>query len=496
MTGELPFPPPQPRPEALGLRWAGFARGAGLDPEAPALVALSGGADSVFLLHCAAQSPERPRLVAVHCDHGLRAEESAADAEFCRALCARLSVPFVLRRLELDPRPEGLEARAREARYAALCEEARKAHIGCVLTGHHADDALETLLLRWARGSEQAGLPGLRARLLRGEPGQREVLIARPLLQLRREELRALLAERGIAWREDSSNHSPNFARSRLRSEFLPRLSELGGPQALESLRGFARAVEEFEEHCAGFTSGLTWREPLHAAARASGAGTLPRAGLRALPAPLARRVLARLFAERIGSIPARPTLDRVLAALSAERRHACSLPGGWSLRADESEIALDPPRPPSWPEFERPLVPGSCVRLPCGRALVCERSRAQGEPPRQDWCAELSADGLGPSPELVVRYPRPGDRFRALGAPGSKRLARFLQDEGIPAAERAQVPLCFHGDVLVWVAGVRLGAEHALRPSTRARLGLVLLHPEGRGGAPRHWRDGDFGAS
>ena len=493
MTAELPFPPPEGRPESLGLRWAGLARGSGLDPEAPVLVALSGGADSVFLLHCAAQAPERPRLVAVHVDHGLRGAESEADTQFCRALCERLCVPFVLRRIELDPDPAGLEARAREARYAVLSEEAGKARIRAVLTGHHADDALETLVLRWARGSEPAGLPGLRAQLLRGSGTQREVLVVRPLLQLRREELRALLEERRILWREDSSNASTRFARNRLRAEFLPRLSAIGGPQALETLRGFARAVEEFEQHCAGFTSELNWREPRHAAARASGAGTLPRPALRALPAPLARRVLARLFAERIGAIPARASLDRILAAISAERRHVCALPGGWGLRANAEELALDPPPAPGWPQFEQALSPGSCVRLPCGRAIVCERSLSNEPPPRRDWCAEISADGLVAGDGLRVRYPRPGDRFRALGAPGGKRLARFLQDEDIPGAERAQVPLVLHGDEIVWVAGVRPAATRAIRPATRTRLGLVLLHPEGAGGAPRHWRDGDF---
>ncbi|MBK7641999.1 MAG: tRNA lysidine(34) synthetase TilS [Planctomycetes bacterium] len=495
MAAELPFPPPGRHPEPLGARWGDLARGAGLDPAAPALVALSGGADSVFLLHCAAQAPERPRLIAVHLDHGLRGAESDEDAQFCRELCARLDVPFVLRRLTLDPRPAGLEARAREARYDALVEEARKARIGTVLTGHHADDALETLLLRWARGSETAGLPGLRAQLVRGAENEGEVLVVRPLLQLRREELRTLLAERGVEWREDSSNASPRFARNRLRKGLLPRLSELGGPAALESLRGFARAVEEFEEHCASFTSGLAWQEPRHAAARATGAGRLPRAALRSLPSPLARRVLARLLAERTGSIPGRATLDRILAALSSERLLALALPGGWGLRASAEWLALDPPREPAAPEFERPLAPGSFVRLPCGRAIVCERSSASGEPPHEDWRAEISADALGLWPELHVRYPRPGDRFQALGAPGGKRLARFFQDQEIPAAERAQVPLVLHGERIVWVAGLRPAAAYAIGPTTLARLSLVLLHPEGAGGAPRHWRDGDFGA-
>src|SRR5262249_22577133 len=138
------------------------------------------------------------------------------------------------------------------------------------------------------------------------------------------------------------------------------------------ALRAFAQAVEEFEEHCASFTSGLAWQEPRHAAARARGARWLPRAALRALPSPLARRVLARLFAERTGGIPRRATLDRILAALSAERRLVCALPGGWSLRATADELALDPPPPPARPEFEGSLVPGSSIELPCGRALAC----------------------------------------------------------------------------------------------------------------------------
>lgn len=499
MAAELPFPPPRERPDSLGLRWADLARGAGHEPAAPLVLALSGGADSVFLLQAAALAPERPRLVAVHVDHGLCGAESAADAEFCRALCRELGVPFVLRRALVDARPSGLEERARAARYAALLEEAEQARIATIATAHHADDALETLVLRWTRGSEAAGLSGLRAQSTRRAPLGGAIRVVRPLLGLRREELRALLVERGIGWREDSSNASPRFARNRVRGELLPDLEALGGPAALEALRGFAAAVDEFEAHCARFTADLAWQEPRFAAARARGAARLALAALAPLPAPLVRRVLARLLAERTGAIPERATLDRCVAALSRGARLATALPGGWTLRADAEELALDPPLAAPPVGYEARLAPNGFVRLPCGRALAAEIVPAGGELPRQPWRVELDAERLAPDLfgaqiELWVRYPRAGDRFHALGAEGSKRLARFLQDQRIPSTERAQVPLVVCGSEIVWVAGVRPAEAWAVRPSTRTRLALTLCHPERAGGAPRDWRDGDFG--
>jgi tRNA(Ile)-lysidine synthase len=218
-------------------RWPHLSEAAGLTPTTPVVVALSGGADSVLLLHIVARSQPRPRMLAVHVDHGLRGEESREDAAFCARACARLGVPFVRRRVELDPYASNLEARARDVRYQALAEEARRAGIEVVLTAHHGDDALETLLLRWMRGTALSGLSGLRREcVLGGLDGRGAVRVLRPSSRCVARRSAEGLQSAGIPWREDSSNESPRFTRNRVRHRVLPR-SSARGVRGIENLR-------------------------------------------------------------------------------------------------------------------------------------------------------------------------------------------------------------------------------------------------------------------
>ena len=264
----LPRRPPMSAPLSLpddwSLRWPQLARAAGIAPDERLLLALSGGADCVLLLHWLAAARPRPSVRAVHVDHGLRGEESAGDARFATELCAALGIPCVVLRAELDPTQRGLEARARAERYRLLTQEARRSEHRTILTGHHSDDALETVLMRWVRGSELHGLRGPRAELhwqpSRGLVGAPAVRILRPLLTLRREEVRALLSARGLAWREDSSNADPTFSRTRARHGLVPLIREFGGAEMLEDLRAFSRAVENLEGEFARATAHLAWR--------------------------------------------------------------------------------------------------------------------------------------------------------------------------------------------------------------------------------------------
>ena len=156
--------PPRPQTgDDWSRRWRALARARAIGADEKLLLALSGGADSVLLLHWLAAARPRPAVLAVHVDHGLRGAESAEDARFCGELCQALAVPLVVRRIELERDGPDLEARARAARYAVLAEEARAAGHLTLLTGHHGDDVLETLLTKWVRGSELAGLRGPRA---------------------------------------------------------------------------------------------------------------------------------------------------------------------------------------------------------------------------------------------------------------------------------------------------------------------------------------------
>ncbi|MCH2106574.1 MAG: tRNA lysidine(34) synthetase TilS, partial [Planctomycetes bacterium] len=221
MTQRRPIEAAPAAQPAWENRYARLAQRVGLDPEDPVLVALSGGADSVLLLELAHRARPRPQITAVHVDHGLRDNESDQDAGFCAKLCADRGVPFIRRRVHLDPDPSGLEARARAARYGVLAEEAARLGAKCVLTGHHADDHLETLLMRWLRGTALEGLAGLKPKV-RLSLGARDLVVVRPLIDMRREEVHQILTREGIAWREDSSNKDERFTRNRIRHGLLP----------------------------------------------------------------------------------------------------------------------------------------------------------------------------------------------------------------------------------------------------------------------------------
>lgn len=477
---------------------------AGLSGTEPVLVALSGGADSVFLLHAVARARPRPKVLAVHVEHGLRGAEGAGDSAFCARLCARLGIPFARRVLELDGSAGNLEARAREGRYRVLLEEATTAGIGTVLTGHHEDDALETLLLRWLRGSYLPGLPGLKARnmLRAGARRQQPVAVVRPLLAMRREEVRRVLSDQRMEWREDSSNRSARFTRNRIRHDLLPQIREACGPRGVEGLRAFAHAVENLEDELASRTAHVCWEPPVHAAARRSSreahlGGTLKRRALTQLTPALQRRAFWRLISEGTGHAPSRSLLALLQDDLARGRTRRHSLPGGWSLQLRADALHLSPP-PTSRASAPAPQletgpqlslfaggvddaphglalpIPGR-VELGDGRAISAEIVEVPPgrSVPRDEVEVELRSDRLPGA--LRVRGAEPGDRFHALGAPGSRPVRRFLADAGIPREERGRVPLVFAGSELIWVAGIRPGEGRRVSTDTPRRLRLRL---------------------
>lgn len=458
--------------------WARVVAPLDLDPGAAVCIALSGGADSVHLLRVAAAARERPRVVGAHVEHALRGEESAADARACAELCAELGVEHAAARAPVDRARSGLEARARAARYAALAEIARARGIATIATAHHADDALETLVLRWVRGADFAGLGALRPRLaLAGTP---EVVVVRPLLGVRRAEIRAALERAGATWREDSSNEDVRFARNAVRHELLPAVAAACGPRAIDDLHAFARALAALERALGACVPALRLEPPAGTSAlathrRGPSGGGFARGAIAALDEPYARRALARLLAETTGDVPRRAELDALLADATAGRPTRRALRGGWTARVRRERVELEPPTPPraaTAVEIALP-VPG-VADLGDGRRIEAElREVAPDDPlPRDPACVDVDARGLR---ELRVRAPRPGDRFHALGAPGSKPLARFLADVGIAAGDRALVRLVASGDEIVWVAGVRPAEARRVRADTGPRVRLTL---------------------
>jgi tRNA(Ile)-lysidine synthase len=275
------------------------------DVTAPVVVGCSGGADSLALLVLAVDAGLDP--IAVHVDHGVR-DGSAAEAEVVAEAAARLGARFDARSVNVDRGPN-LEARARAARYDVL-ERARAAHrASAVLVGHTADDQAETVFLNLLRGSGSSGLAGMPSR--RGH-------VVRPLLGMRRADLRAVCTRRGLAPVADPSNDDLSFRRNRIRHEVLPLLERVAGRDLTPVLVRQAEVLLTESDFLDGVAR-TAW--PGEAGARARDLDALPRA--------LARRAVRCWLGQ---PRPSLEEVEEVLAVASGERR-AVDLAGGRRVR-------------------------------------------------------------------------------------------------------------------------------------------------------------------
>jgi tRNA(Ile)-lysidine synthase len=401
---------------------------------AAALVAVSGGPDSVALLHLVADARPDLALTAGHVRHGLR--DDAADARVAAAHAVALGVPFLERSVAVDPdRAGGLEAVARDARYAALVAMAREAGAGWVLTGHTADDQAETVLLNAARGSGTRGLAGMprRRRLADG------VELLRPLLDIPRADVRALIADRGLEVAEDPTNADRHRRRARARAETLPVLAGLTGHGSVDGLRNALVRLAGLARDDADALDALaaTSAERLVVAWGPARAARL--AELDALPPALASRVVRRLLTEAGGT----PDSEAVHAV-----RHlgsgALHVPGGAWVTAGGGWLAA---RPADCDGLtERPVaVPGATDVPEIGMAVVAGPPRSRPRYP--PGLPGPAAGALPDRGDLVVRGRRPGDRF------AGGRLADAL--EPVPRALRDLVPVVAAGPEVVWVPGL-----------------------------------------
>jgi tRNA(Ile)-lysidine synthase len=425
------------------------------------LVAVSGGADSVALLHLLLTlAPELSlRLSVLHVDHGLR-PDSERDARFVLGLAARLGVPAEVARVTV-PAGGSLEAAARAERYAALEAHARRLGAARIALGHTADDQAETVLMRMLGGAGVRGLAGIPPR--RGR-------IIRPLIETRRAALVAALEAAGLPWIEDPSNRDPAFLRNRIRHDLLPALSRGYGGDVSVTLDRLARMCRE----TVNAIERVARRELDRHGVAADGAVVLPHAVLAELPGQVAAEVL-RQAAERLGGrAPLRAWAHRGLARILASPppRRPFRL-GGVAVEVGSGRVRLAAGESPRWLPREL-TVPGR-VELPeIGRAIEARLVCGGGyEVPRGR--RRVSFDAARLPARLTVRARRSGDRFSPFGGPGRRRLKSFLIDAKIPRWERARLPLVEADGRILWVAGVRRSDEAPVTADTGQVLELTL---------------------
>ncbi len=417
---------------------------AGYDPRNGAVLAVSGGPDSMALLHLHARLAAG-RIVVAHLDHHLR-PDSTSDAAFVAEQARELGAAFVLGHWEAheEARGTGMEAAARNARYRFLAEVARDHHLGVVATGHHRDDQAETVLHRLLRGTGPDGLCGIHGQ----RPLENGLTLVRPLLMFQRSEIMAYLEQIGGLWREDPTNRDESNLRSVIRARLLPYLAQ-GVPEISRRLAGVARS-----------STGVKWPP------RKTSPSFLT--DLQARPV-LLKRTLQALLPEQAPILDQR-SVHRVRDAL-VRRRGTVDLGRGYRARVTGDTVRiLTPEEKPA----AQPPVALSCpgqVETMDGSSLIA--GYADGPHGRDADGGEFIDADLFPPP-YVVRSVRAGDRFHPLGFPRETTAHRFLAGQGVPRAERAECLVVLSGECVVLVVGHRISERAKITPGTRRTVHLA----------------------
>ncbi len=478
-----------------------FIREQGLITGQPKLVvAVSGGPDSVCLLHILVKLREKLglRLHVAHLDHQLRGDESEADARYVADLARQLDIPATIERRDvrayqarhrLSP-----EEAAREVRYDFLGRVAQTAGTDRAAVGHTVDDHIETILMHLIRGTGTRGLRGLQPSSQWPSSASRLTII-RPLLTVSREETTYYCRQHRLQPRLDASNLSLSPLRNKIRRQLRPLLQDYN-PRVAEALLRAARiAVEDYaflDKEAARLWGEIAWER-----------GTtviLDKAKLLKTPPALQRHLLRTAIEKRLGDLKDIETrhIEGILSSLNKPAGKKISLPEGliFTIEYDNFLLGTDPAALSPFPTLEAESalkIPGSTELAGWHvEANIIDRKREskRGEAPLTNLppplvregdkggglldnllsaCFDLAKTGR----KLTVRPRRPGDRFQPLGLSQPKKLNEFMIDSKIPHAWRQRVPIVSSPEHILWVVGWRIDERVKVTAETEKVLRL-----------------------
>lgn len=453
-----------------------------LAPGDTVVVGVSGGRDSTGLFHLLAQMREDLRLTihAAYFDHGLR-PDAAEDAVWVAALSHTLGCPFhsgagdaraYAKRMHVS-----VEDACRRLRYEFFLSLARTVGAQSVATGHTRDDQAETVLMRFIRGGGPTGLAGIPP-----VRTQEEVRVIRPLIGISRAEVAEYLTHRGISWRNDPTNQDLSILRNHIRLVTLPILEGYNPDVSLT----LARLADLLREEAEALD---TLAGPRIAETLAGGPGVV-RIALEPfvrLPVALQRRAVREAVRRARGTIASVAFVHIEGArrlALEGRTGAVLELPGGVRVArlAGALEVAAGPAGPPEQagvPEYRLP-VPGSVVAAEYGVQVVASEVRADAPDVRErvhhPSAEEIVVDPERAGRELILRGPRPGDRFAPFGMGGrSKKVSDYLRDAGVPAYRRRWVPVLTTGNgEVLWIVGMRAAEPAEITAAAPAAAGAA----------------------
>ncbi|AZN43511.1 tRNA lysidine(34) synthetase TilS [Paenibacillus albus] len=445
------------------------------------VVAVSGGPDSMALLHMLHRlaEPERLNLVAAHVDHGFRGEESAREAKSVLQYAAALGIACEKVLFDLPAYIEetrmNAQAAAREKRYAFLHQVAADYGAACIALAHHADDQAETVLMRMLRGTGLGGLAGMAMKR-----SEKNVELIRPLLRTYKADILRYCEQWAVPYSQDSSNGQKYYTRNVVRLEVLPYLASFNPQftQSLVRLSELAAAEDDWleQETRAVFEQYTTKRRD---------GCQLNRKALLGLHVALQRRLI-KLILSYIGLETETTSFDSVETIRHAATDGAAST---WSfdvgngakflreydnlvfIRRDQSGMA-------SRPGGYAYVVPEGMAVLPlpeseCELALE-EMAASEASMPSSQLEALFDAEAL--QYPLTVRNRIPGDRMQVLGLNGTKKVQDMFVDERIAPSRRDVLPLVVDADGFVlWIPGIRRSRHAQVQESTSRVIRMTL---------------------
>lgn len=456
------------------------------------LVGVSGGPDSVALLHILSELTEKfsiGRLAVCHLNHSLRGKDSDRDAEFVESLSEKLHLPFYLKKEDVrryrKTHKLSLEDAARGVRYTFYHALARENGFSKIALGHHSDDNAELLLMNLIRGSGSVGFSGIAA--------VRDNQIIRPLIRLKRTEILHYLNAKNLKYRIDKSNDDKRYLRNRIRRELIPLLETNYNPRIVETINRFASIIKSEDQL---LESAITPFFDKTASFLGSEEITLSLPQLRGLHIAAKRRIvrkaisilkgnLRRIAFNQIDSavhlmekgpfygmihLPDRIRIHRNRHLLIITREKE-------SLRQVDGKSAAGKAPLFEYEVLEPGLNAESVFIKEIGRHLRISKAAMNekfdsyhaGHP-----VAFFDMDSL--SFPLIVRNLRPGDRFTPLGMAGTQKVKKFFINHKIPKAQRWECPVLLSKGKIIWVAGHRMDDSVKIKPLTKNVLKAELL--------------------
>lgn len=408
-----------------------------IPPGMHAIVAVSGGADSVALLH-AFKKNGIPCTIA-HMNHLLRGDESNADEQFVRGLAQTLDVSLLVKSVDVRKRAEtsgdSIEMAARKARHDFFSEFENSV----IALAHHADDQVETFLLKLARGAGPEGLSGMSFSQNIGS-----LRLIRPMLNIPQAEIIQWLKSEGHTWREDSSNSDEGYLRNKIRHSILPMLERELNPNLRESLLRTMNILQEENAWMDEQLASLPLQDCGHPAAR--------------------RRILRKWLFEHGVRKVSYEAVEHILALMKNGKGTSV-----FELNADQRIVVEygtprleNNPAPPEQISWNITVQPSTGWQ---------KDSDVFGKTPAE---ACFEREKVGNSP-ITVRSVQPGDRMNPLGMAGSRKLQDIFTDLKIPRAQRNRIPIVTCRNEIIWIPGYRISRDWAVSDQASSSIRVRL---------------------